>query len=158
MIEFEWIAPRGLREYLRTTLGPLLEDDRHAHLGHQEAPEDPEMAAILRWELAQGVRSDREVLQTFLADPALGSDRTRIEVAQAEAMVRALANLRLHLRTHQLAEIADEQLEQGDSPSPEAASQPVARYYPVYALLGSLQQLLLDLLDAHEAAAEEAED
>lgn len=155
MIEFQWIAPRGLLEHIRSSLRPLLAATQPAHLPEAQAHEDPELAAILRWEIEQGIRDDRAQLRAFLDEPTLGEGLSRVSVEQAEAMIRALTNLRLFIRSTHLESIQDEVLEQGDfEPGPDTAAA-THKFYAIYGLLGSLQQLLLELLEAHESAGEQ---
>lgn len=108
---------------------------------------DPEMRDVWNEELIQEQNTEVKKLLGLFDENFFSTGMVRIAEDQADAIVRATAAVRLHLRKTLLASITDEMLEAG-SVDIDRLKEPVRSGFLCYAFLASLQDLVLQHLEA----------
>ena len=108
---------------------------------------DEDLRAAWRGELVDGQTDDcRRFLglfdREFFASGTVGFDH-----ANAEAVLRACAAIRLRLRVRELASLPDEAVESGSVDAAQLG-EPVAKAFTCYVFLATLQELIIEHLDA----------
>lgn len=107
---------------------------------------DPEMREVWNEELIQEQNTEVKKLLGLFDENFFSTGMVRIAEDQADAIVRATAAVRLHLRKTLLASITDEMLEAG-SVDIDRLKESVRSGFLCYAFLASLQDLVLQHLE-----------
>lgn len=106
---------------------------------------DSEMREVWSEELIQAQNSEVRALLALFDEDFFSTGMVRVAEADADAVVRATAALRLHLRKTMLNSIPDEALEAGGVDI-DALKEPTKSAFLCYAFLASVQDLVLQHL------------
>mgnify|MGYP001373360127 CR=1 FL=1 len=127
---------RETADTLRDTVSPAVRTDDM----------DLEMREAWVEDLLAGQRSDLDVLLGLFGDEFFKDGSIVFDSENADAVLRASAAVRLHLRSHGLQGVDEEQLESGAveiESLPEAARRP----FVCYLFLATLQELIIQHLN-----------
>jgi hypothetical protein len=107
---------------------------------------DAEMKEAWTDELIAAQNADVRGLLALFDDEFFASGRISFSAANAEAMIRASAAVRLHLRNGPLAALSDDRLETGEI-ALEPLGEPVRKAFLAYLFLATIQELIIQHLD-----------
>ena len=98
-------------------------------------------------ELLKGQQEELHALMGLFNSDFFVNGVVAFDEDNAEIIVRACSALRLRLRRHDLKDLEDEQLESGGIEL-EELSEPLQKPYMCYVFLGTIQELIIQHLDA----------
>lgn len=122
-----------------------LENDLAASLTFEEV--DRDLRDAWREDLIAAQNQDVRVLLALFDSEFFSSGIVSFDEANADAIVRACASVRLRLRQRFLAKLPDDVLESGDVEL-ETLPEPERRAFMCYLFLATVQELIIQHLDA----------
>jgi hypothetical protein len=108
---------------------------------------DPEMRDAWVGELLSSQNDDVATLLSLFDDEFFSEGVVAFDEDNAEAVVRACAAIRLHLRERWLKPLGDETLESGDI-DVTTLEDPLRKAFMCYLFLATVQELIIQHLDA----------
>lgn len=108
---------------------------------------DEELRAAWQGELLGGQNDDCRRFLALFDREFFASGTVGFDEANAEAVLRACAAIRLRLRERELADLPDEAIESGSVDSAQL-SEAVAKAFLCYMFLATLQELIIEHLDS----------
>ncbi len=143
-IRFSLKVVRPLVEVMRAA-GKSLQGDLAAPLALSDL--DEEFHAAWNRELLEGQNQElKTLLDLFEAEEFTRAGEISFNEKSAEAIVRACAAIRLHLRSHYLGVLEDEKLESSEVEL-EDLKEPVRNAFLCYLFLATLQDHIIQYLD-----------
>lgn len=124
---------------------------------------DAEIRADWKAELLEGQREELRALLGLFDSEFFVNGVVAFDAENAEVVARACSAVRLRLRRHDLRTLGDEQLEAGGVEM-ERLPEPLQKPYMTYVFLGTIQELIIQHLDAEilsgveEESAEDGEE
>jgi hypothetical protein len=126
----------------------LSESLRHTLAAPMALPDlDPEFHAAWRGELLTAQEEDLRALLALFDDEFFAEGVVAFDETNAEAIVRACAAVRLHLREQRLRPVGDEALETGEI-AMAGLPEPVRKAFMCYLFLATIQELIIQHLDS----------
>ncbi|HUL53153.1 MAG TPA: hypothetical protein VLT83_07060 [Opitutaceae bacterium] len=108
---------------------------------------DEELRAAWQGELLGGQNEDCQRFLALFDREFFASGTVGFDEANAEAVLRACAAVRLRLRERELAGLPDEAIESG-TVEPAHLGEPAAKAFLGYIFLATLQELIIEHLDS----------
>lgn len=108
---------------------------------------DPEFREAWTNDLLEGQNSDADVLLALFDEDFFAEGVIALDATNAEPVLRACASVRLRLRERQLKGLGDEALETSEVEL-EDLEEPVRKAFMCYLFLATLQELIIQHLDA----------